>query len=68
MSEREQVLQIIDSMPEYRIAGLLAFLRAFEDIPNDETRAAIEDVRNGRGLIGPFHTVDELMEALNAVD
>ena len=34
MSEREQVLEIIDAMPEYRLAGLLAFLRAFTEIPN----------------------------------
>lgn len=68
MSEREQVLQIIDAMPEYKVSGLLAFLRTFEEIPNDETREAIEDVRNRRNLIGPFDTVDELMEALNAED
>ena len=68
MSNREQVHQIIDTMPEYKITGLLAFLRTFEDIPNDETREAIEDVRNRRNLIGPFDTVDDLMEALNAED
>ena len=54
MSNREQVHQIIDTMPEYKITGLLAFLRTFEDIPNDETREAIEDVRNRRNLLGPF--------------
>ena len=51
MSNREQVQQIIDSMPEYKIVGLLSFLRTFEDIPNDETLEALEDVRNGRNLI-----------------
>lgn len=36
------------------------------EIPNEETRAAIEDVENGKNLIGPFTSVDELMEDLNA--
>ena len=68
MSNREQVQQIIDSMPEYKIVGLLSFLRTFEDIPNDETLEALEDVRNGRNLIGPFDTVEDLLEALDAED
>ena len=38
------------------------------DIPNAETVAAIEDVRLGRNLHGPFSSVDELMENLNADD
>ena len=37
MSEREQVMEIISEMPEYKIVGLLAFLRAFEDVPADDT-------------------------------
>lgn len=36
------------------------------EIPNKETRAALEDVENGRNLIGPFTSVDELMDDLNA--
>lgn len=43
MSEREQVMQIIDAMPEYKITGLLAFLRTFEEIPNDETIEAMRE-------------------------
>ena len=38
------------------------------DIPNAETRKAIEDVRNGIGLSRPFSSVRELMEDLNADD
>ena len=53
MSNREQVLQIINAMPEYKIVGLLAFLRTFEDIPNAETLAAMaetdEMIRTGGG-------------------
>lgn len=34
--------------------------------PNAETVAAIEDVLNKRNLAGPFQSVNELMEDLNA--
>ena len=37
------------------------------EIPNTETRKALEDARTGIGLSGPFHSVSELMEALNLV-
>ena len=43
MSNREQVWQIIDAMPYYKISGLLAFLRTFEDYPNEETLAALAE-------------------------
>ena len=53
MSEREQALQIIEAMPEYKITALLAFLRAFVVIPNAETIAAMaetdEMIRTGGG-------------------
>ena len=36
--------------------------------PNAETRKAIEDTWKGIGLHGPFNSVEELMEKLNAED
>lgn len=36
------------------------------DVPNPETLAAIDDVNNGRNLSRTFHSVEELMEDLNA--
>lgn len=36
------------------------------DIPNAETLAAIDDVNHGRNLSRTFHSVEELMEDLNA--
>ncbi|MBR2277946.1 MAG: type II toxin-antitoxin system RelB/DinJ family antitoxin [Eubacterium sp.] len=36
------------------------------DVPNAETVAAIEKADRGEDLYGPFNTVDELMESLNA--
>lgn len=38
------------------------------EIPNDETKMAIENVRNGRGLSKSFRSVKELMEDLYADD
>lgn len=38
------------------------------DVPNVETRKAIDNVRNGRNLSRAFNSVDELMEELNADD
>lgn len=36
------------------------------DAPNAETLAAIDDVNNNRNLSRRFHSVEELMEDLNA--
>lgn len=36
--------------------------------PNSETIQAIEDAQAGIGLRGPFHSVNELMEDLDADD
>ena len=38
------------------------------NIPNEETRKAIDDVANRRNLSRPFSSVAELMEDLNADD
>lgn len=38
------------------------------EVPNDETRKAIENVRSGVGLSKGFHSVSELMEDLYADD
>ncbi|MCD7956651.1 MAG: type II toxin-antitoxin system RelB/DinJ family antitoxin [Lachnospiraceae bacterium] len=38
------------------------------EIPNETTRKAIEDARNGIGLSRAFSSVEELMEDLDADD
>ena len=38
------------------------------DVPNAETLEAIKDVHEGRNLVGPFYTVEELLKYLNADD
>lgn len=38
------------------------------DLPNEETKKVIEDVRNGVGMSKAFYSIEELMEDLNADD
>ena len=38
------------------------------EVPNAETKKAIEDARNGIGMSKAFSSVEELMEDLNADD
>lgn len=38
------------------------------DLPNAETRKAIEDAEAGIDLFGPFNSIEELMVALNDDD
>lgn len=57
MSSRDQIMQMVDAMPEYKVNGLLDFLRLFmadqEDTPNAGTVAALlegdEMLRTGKG-------------------
>ena len=35
-----------------------------EKIPNEETLQVIKDAEEGKNLVGPFRTVDELFEDL----
>lgn len=56
MSSREQVLQIVNALPEYKVDSLLGFLRTFlydEDTPNAVTIAALREgdemLRTGKG-------------------
>lgn len=59
MSDREQVLQIVNEMPDYKVSGLLSMLRSFlfdidnSEVPNAVTVAALQEgdemLRTGKG-------------------
>lgn len=49
-----------------RQQGIPFKLTAYPAIPNDETMKTIEMAEKGEDLFGPFDSVDELMEELNA--
>lgn len=38
------------------------------ETPNKETRQAMKEAQEGKNLEGPFHSVKELMDSLNADD
>ena len=48
---------------EYRIP-----FEVSAEMPNAETRKALDDARKGIGLSKAYNSVEELMEALNAED
>jgi hypothetical protein len=67
MSTRELAYSMIDSLTEEQLNALVVFLSSMRrDEPNEETLAAIKDVEEGKNLNGPFDTLDELWEDLNA--
>lgn len=37
-------------------------------IPNEETRRVLDSGRNEKDTVGPFYTIEALMESLNADD
>ncbi len=72
MSTREIAYSLIDSMNEQQLGAFVNFIKSFlsntDETPNEETIAAMNDVKNGKNLSGPFYSVHELMEDLNADD
>lgn len=53
MSEREKAVSMLDTLPDYQIRLVIAYIQgmvdASEDIPNDETIAAINELESGGG-------------------
>lgn len=69
MSTKEMLLHEIDTMNEQQLQGLLLFIQGcYAEVPNEETRAVLDDVMQGRNMVGPFSSVKELMEDLDADD
>lgn len=72
MSNREQIISLLDVVPEYKLGYILAYVQGIAaegaEVPNAETAKAIEDARNGIGMSRRFSSVAELMEDLNADD
>ncbi len=59
---------VIDTLNEEQMKSLLMFLSSLAGTSAVETLASMEDIRNNRNLSGPFSSVAELMEDLNAED
>ncbi|MBQ9347593.1 MAG: type II toxin-antitoxin system RelB/DinJ family antitoxin [Oscillibacter sp.] len=74
---KEQFGAICDELGMNEGTAVMIFIKAFirEDgfpfdvnltSPYEETLAAVDDVNNGRNLLGPYHSIEELREAMNA--
>ncbi len=60
-------LTVSDAVNVFLHQSLLCGGIPFElKIPNKETLKALDDVKNRRDLVGPFNSVEELMEDLNS--
>ena len=71
MSTRELAYSIFDRLTDEQLEGFVLMFKntvSDEDVPNAETRAVLDDVRNGRNMSRTFTSVKELMEDLNAED
>lgn len=65
MSNRERVIQLVDLMPEYQIDS---FLQAFtEEIPNELTRAALDEYPEMCANPGKYKRYHSFREAMNEV-
>ena len=66
MSEREQTYQLLDALPDNKIAYVIGYLQGLmaEEVcePNAETIAAMHELENGGGEC--FDTLDELWKSL----
>lgn len=67
MSDREKVYQLLDTVPDYKIGYVVAYLQGITDgeeaKPNQETIEAIEELKNGGGEIfeGSAHDFLQMM-------
>ena len=68
MSTKDSLMQEIAMMSEVHMQALLLIAQDLNSIPNAETLAAMDDTEHDRNLAGPFASVEELMEDLDADD
>ena len=62
--ERQELHQVIDTLPDDRVGVTLDFVRNLRnEIPNAETREAMAELRAGKG---ERVTIDQIMAELNA--
>ena len=63
-AERQELQRVIDTLPDNRVIVTLDFVKNLRDEqPNAETRAAMAELRAGKG---EKVTIDRIMAELNA--
>ena len=71
MSERERVNKLLDQVPDYKLAFVIAYLQgltAGEDIPNEETIQAMKELEEGGGEVFTGSTADMFARILAEED
>ena len=62
MSDREKVYQLLDTVPDNKVAYILGYFQGLtvdeQDVPNKETLAAMKEMEDGGGE--NFDMLDEL--------
>lgn len=55
MSEREQAIQLLNAVPDYKMGYVIAYLQGAtigeDETPNAETLEAIQELENGGGTV-----------------
>ena len=62
--EREELVNIVRNLPDDKVKVVLGFMRDFDDddhMPNAETIKVLKDSEAGRNLLGPYHSVEEMI-------
>lgn len=66
MSDREKLYQLLDTVPDTKIAYLIGYIQGITtesvDVPNDETLAAMKELEDGGGE--SFNNLADLWESL----
>lgn len=65
MSNKEKAIQLIESMPEYKmmyVIGYLQGLTAEDEVPNEETISAIKEIEDGKGRV--FDDLNDMWDSL----
>ena len=67
MSTKELAYSMIDNLTEEQLNALIVILQGLQkEEPNKETKKVLDEAKEGKNLGGPFDSVDELWESLNA--
>ena len=68
VSDKERVIKLLEDVPAYKLGFLIAYMQGLiaAEEPNETTYAAMESAQNGDDLYGPYDSVSELMENIEA--
>lgn len=67
MSTKELAYSMIDNLTEEQLNALIVILQGLQkEEPNEETKKVLDEAKEGKNLVSPFDSVDELWESLNA--